>query len=126
MTTSIKTNVKTITRNSVSIPAEAAATTLELASDVSDIALNTVRGVILTTKRLGNLFAMFVTGMFNSELDEQQAKKLYKETTLETVFTKIEEASLKAGQNLVKVLDEDDELKNTADKQKVNDHRSTS
>ncbi len=126
MTTSIKTNVKTITRNSVSIPAEAAATTLELASDVSDIALNTVRGVIPTTKRLGNIFGMFVTGMFNSELDEQQAKKLYKETTLETVFTKIEEASLKAGQNLVKVLDEDDELKNTDDKQKVNDHRSAS
>jgi hypothetical protein len=126
MSKSIKTNVKTVSRNSLSIPVEAAATTLELASDISDLALNTVRGAIPTTKRLGNIFGMFVTGMFNSELDEQQAKKLYKETTLETVFTKIEEASLKAGQNLVKVLDEDDEPKNTADKQKVNDHRSTS
>jgi len=126
MSKSIKSNVKTITRNSVSIPTEAVATTLELASDVSDIALDTVRGAIPTTKRLGSILGMFVTEMFNSELDEQQAKKLYKETTLETVFTKIEEASLKAGQNLVKVWDEDDELKNTDDKQKVNDHRSTS
>ncbi len=102
MTTSIKTNVKTITRNSVSIPAEAAATTLELASDVSDIALNTVRGVIATTKRLGNIFGMFFTGMLNSDLDEQEAKKLYDETTLGSVFTKIEKASLKAGQDLLK------------------------
>jgi hypothetical protein len=126
MTKSIRTNVKTITRNSVSIPTEAAATALELAGDVSDLALSTVRGAIPTTKRFGSILGMFVTGMFNSELDEQEAKKLYKETTLETVFTKIEEASLKAGQNLVKVWDEDDEPKNTADKQKVNDHRSTS
>ena len=58
---------------------------------------------------------MFVTGMFNSELDEQEAKKLYKETTLETVFTKIEEASLKAGQDLVKAWD--DESITNSDKQ---------
>jgi uncharacterized protein YqgV (UPF0045/DUF77 family) len=44
MSKSIKSNVKTVSRNSVSIPMEAAATTLELASDISDIALNTVRG----------------------------------------------------------------------------------
>ncbi len=48
-----------------------------------------------------------MTGMFNSELDEQEAKKLYNETTLETVFTKIEEASLKAGQDLVKNWDDE-------------------
>jgi hypothetical protein len=126
MSKSIKTNVKNITRNSVSIPAEAAATNLEVASDISDLALSTVRGAIPTTKRLGSIVGMFVTGMFNSELDEQEAKKLYKETTLERVFTKIEEASLKAGQDLVRVWGEDDEPKNTADKQKVNDHRRTS
>jgi hypothetical protein len=107
MTKSIKQNVKTVTRNSVSIPVEAAATTLELASDVSDLALNTVRGAIPTTKRLGSIVGMFVTGMFNSDLDEQEAKKLYKETTLETVFAKIEEASLKAGQDLVKAWDDE-------------------
>ena len=107
MTKSIMTNVKTVTRNSVSIPVEAAATTLEVASDVSSLALGTVRGAIPTTKRLGSIVGMFVTGMFNSELDEQEAKKLYKETTLETVFTKIEEASLKAGQDLVKALDDE-------------------
>jgi hypothetical protein len=111
----IKQNVKTITRNSVSIPVEAAATTLEVASDVSDLALGTVRGAIPTTKRLGSIVGMFVTGMFNSELDEQEAKKLYKETTLETVFTKIEEASLKAGQDLVKAWD--DESITKSDKQ---------
>ena len=99
MTNSIKSNVKTVTRNSVSIPMEAAATTLEVASDVSDLALSTVRGAIPTTKRLGSIVGMFVTGMFNSEMEEQEVKKLYKETTLETVFAKIEEASLKAGQD---------------------------
>jgi hypothetical protein len=126
MSKSIKSNVKTVSRNSVSIPMEAAATTLELASDISDLALNTVRGAVPTTKRLGNIFGMFFTGMLNSDLDEQEAKKLYDETTLGSVFTKIEKASLKAGQDLLKGWDEVDEPKNTDDKQKVNDHRSTS
>ena len=117
MTTSIKTNVKTITRNSVSIPTEAVATTLELASDVSDIALNTVRGAIPTTKRLGNIVGMFVTGMFNSDLDEQEAKKLYQQTTMETVFSRIEQASLKAGQNLVSGWDEIEDSKSAPEKQ---------
>jgi hypothetical protein len=111
MSKSIKSNVKTVSRNSVSIPMEAAATTLELASDISDLALNTVRGAIPTTKRLGSIFGMFVTGMLNSDLDEQEAKKLYDETTLGSVFTKIEKASLKAGQDLLKGWDEVDESK---------------
>jgi hypothetical protein len=111
MTTSIKTNLKTITRNSVSIPTEAVATTLELASDVSDIALSTVRGAIPTTKRLGNIFGMFLTGMLNSDLDEDEAKKLYDETTFATVFTKIEQASLKAGQDLLKGWNESEDSK---------------
>jgi hypothetical protein len=112
---SIAKDSKTIVRNSVALPLTAAATTLEVASDVSDLALSTVRGAIPTTKRLGSIVGMFVTGMFNSELDEQEAKKLYKETTLETVFTKIEEASLKAGQDLVKAWD--DESITKSDKQ---------
>jgi len=61
------------------------------------------------------------SGMFNSEMEEQEAKKLYKETTLETVFTKIEEASLKAGQDLVKAWDEDEETITTSEKKEVND-----
>jgi uncharacterized protein YrrD len=112
---SIAKDSKTIARNSVALPLTAAATTLEVASDVSGIALGTVRGAIPTTKRLGSIVGMFVTGMFNSDLDEQEAKKLYKETTLETVFTKIEEASLKAGQDLVKAWD--DESITKSDKQ---------
>ncbi len=111
MSKSIKTNVKTVSRNSLSIPVEAAATTLELASDISDLALNTVRGAVPTTKRLGNIFGMFFTGMLNSDLDEQEAKKLYDETTLGSVFTKIEQASLKAGQDLVSGWNEVDESK---------------
>ena len=111
MSKSIKSNVKTVTRNSVSIPMEASATTLELASDISDLALNTVRGAVPTTKRLGNIFGMFLTGMLNSDLDEQEAKKLYDETTLGSVFTKIEKASLKAGQDLLKGWDEADDSK---------------
>ena len=120
MSKSMKSNVKTVTRNSVSIPIEAAATTLEVASDVSDLALSTVRGAIPTTKRLGNIVGMFVTGMFHSDMDEQEAKKMYRETSLETMFAKIEEASLKAGQDLVKAWDEEDQT--TASEQKeVND-----
>ena len=117
MTTSIKTNVKTITRNSVSIPTEAVATTLEVASDISDLALSTVRGAIPTTKRLGNIVGMFVTGMFNSDLDEQEAKKLYQQTTMETVFSRIEQASLKAGQDFVSGWDEIEDSKSTPEKQ---------
>ena len=117
MTTSIKTNVKTITRNSVSIPTEAAATTLEVASDISDLALSTVRGAIPTTKRLGNIVGMFVTGMFNSDLDEQEAKKLYQQTTMETVFSRIEQASLKAGQNLVSGWEKIEDSKSAPEKQ---------
>ena len=117
MTKSIMTNVKTVTRNSVSIPVEAAATTLEVASDVSNLALGTVRGAVPTTKRLGSIVGMFVTGMFNSELNEQEAKKLYQETTLESVFARIEKASLKAGQEMVNMWDEAEDTKTTSDKQ---------
>jgi len=112
---SIAKDSKTIVRNTVALPLTAAATTLAVASDVSDLALGAVRGAIPTTKRLGSIVGMFVTGMFNSEMEEQEAKKLYKETTLETVFTKIEEASLKAGQDLVKAWD--DESITKSDKQ---------
>jgi hypothetical protein len=115
MSKSIKTNVKTVTRNSVSIPMEAAATTLELASDVSDLALNTVRGAIPTTKRLGNILGMFMTGVCNSDLDEQEAKKLYQETTLESMFARFEQASLKAGQDLMSGWNEADDSKNKAE-----------
>jgi hypothetical protein len=117
MTTSIKTNVKTITRNSVSIPMEAVATTLEVASDVSDLALSTVRSAIPTTKRFGSILGMFVTGMFNSELDENEAKKLYDETTLENVFARIEKASLKAGQEMANMWNEAEDTKTTSEKQ---------
>jgi hypothetical protein len=112
---SIAKDSKTIVRNTVALPLTAAATTLEVASDVSDLALSTVRGAIPTTKRLGSIVGMFVTGMFNSELDEREAKKLYNETSLETVFAKIEEASLKAGQDLVRAWD--DESITKSDKQ---------
>ena len=112
---SIAKDSKTIVRNTVALPLTAAATTLEVASDVSDLALGTVRGAIPTTKRLGSIVGMFVTGMFNSDLDEQEAKKIYNETTFETVLTKIEVASLKAGQNLVKAWD--DESITKSDKQ---------
>jgi len=106
MTNSIKTNVKAITRNSVAIPVEAAATTLELASDVSGLALSTVRGALPTTKRLGNIVGLFVTGMLNSEMDEEEAKRIYDEITLDDIFAKIENASLRAGQDLMKGWDE--------------------
>ena len=112
---SIAKDSKTIVRNTVALPLTAAATTLEVASDVSNLALGTVRGAIPTTKRLGSIVGMFVTGMFNSDLDEQEAKKIYNETTLETVFAKIEEASLKAGQDLVNAWD--DESITKSDKQ---------
>ena len=112
---SIAKDTKTIVRNTVALPLTAAATTLEVASDVSNLALGTVRGAIPTTKRLGSIVGMFVAGMFNAELDEQEAKKLYNETSLETVFAKIEEASLKAGQDLVKAWD--DESITKSDKQ---------
>jgi len=114
---SIAKDSKTIARNSIAIPLTAAATTLEVASDVSDLALSTVRGAIPTTKRLGNILGMFVTGMFNSELVEQEAKKLYQETTLESVFARIEKASLKAGQEMVNMWDEAEDTKTTSDKQ---------
>ena len=112
---SIAKDSKTIVRNTVALPLTAAATTLEVASDVSNLALGTVRGAIPTTKRLGSIVGMFVTGMFNSEMDEQEVRKLYKETTLETVFAKIEAASLRTGQNLVKAWD--DESITKSDKQ---------
>jgi hypothetical protein len=117
MATSIKTNVKTITRNSVSISTEAAATTLEVVSDISDLALSTVRSAIPTTKRLGSIVGLFVTGMFNSELDEQEAKRLNQETTLESVFSRIEQSSLKAGQEMVNMWDEAEDIKTTSEKQ---------
>jgi hypothetical protein len=104
---SIKRDSKTIVKNSVAIPTSAAATVLEVASDVSSIGLDIVRNTVPATKRVGNIIGLFVTGMFNSDLEEKEVQKLYEDTTVRSVFARMEAASLKAGQNLVKGWDDD-------------------
>ena len=113
---SIVKDSKTIVRNTVALPLTAAATTLEVASDISDLALGTVRGAIPTTKRLGSIVGMFVTGMFNSEMAERDAKKLFSEASIDTVLTRIEAASLRAGQDLVNAFNENEESITTTEK----------
>ncbi len=104
----IKHNVKTITRNSIAVPVETVATTVQVASDLSDMVHTTIREAIPTTKRIGNIAGMFLAGMCNADVDEQEAGKRYKETTFESVMTSLERASLKAGQDLMKAFDDID------------------
>ncbi len=108
MQNSIKANLKNVTRQSVSIPVEAAAVALEVTSDAADLVMGTVRGALPTTKRLGNIVGMFVTGMLNSEISEESAKEIYAKTSLDSIFGAIEESALKAGQDIMSGWDEDE------------------
>lgn len=113
MKTSIKSNTKTIARNSVHVPLELAATTLEVGADLTDLTMSAVRGAVPTAKQLGNIVGMFTTGLFTADMTEEEAVKLYKETTLADVMAKIEAASLKAGQDTANMWNDDDDTDNS-------------
>ena len=113
MTNTIKSNIKTIARNSVHVPVEVAATTLEVAADLTTLSMRAVSGAVPTAKQLGTIVGMFTTGLFTSDMTEEAATKLYKETTLADVMLKIEAAALKAGQDAARLLDEDDDTDST-------------
>lgn len=113
MKNSIKSNIKSVARNSVAIPVETAAVTLEVVSDAGELALDAIRGALPTAKQLGTMVGMFTTGLFTSDMTEEAAIKLYKETSLADVMAKIEAASLKAGQDTAKLFDDDDDTGNT-------------
>jgi nucleotide-binding universal stress UspA family protein len=109
----IKSNIKTIGRNSVHVPLEVAATTLEVAADATDLSMRAVKGLVPTARQLGTMVGMFTTGLFTSDMTEEAAVKLYNETSIADVMAKIEAASLKAGQDCAKLFDEDDDTVDT-------------
>lgn len=115
MSKSIKTNVKKIVKNSVAIPAEAAATTLEVAADATSLATDAVRGTVPFAKQVSNTVGGFVYGLFNSNIEPVVAEKMYKNLNLDQIMTAIEQGAVKAGQDFAKSWDEDDKPV-TADK----------
>jgi len=100
MNNSIKTNLKSITKNTVSIPVEAAALSIELAADAANLSMATLRGTVPATKQVGTIFGKFITGMLNSDKSIEEVETIFKETTLSTVMNNVEKAAIKAGQDM--------------------------
>jgi len=103
-----KSNIKTIARNTVSIPAELGATGVEVVADATTLLSGAVRGAIPTAKLLANIVGKFATGMAMSDAKPEQVVEIYNNTTLSDVLNMIDMGAVKAGQSAIKLLDEDD------------------
>ena len=115
----VKRNVKTIVKNTAEIPTDVAATALEVAANATTLATGVVRNAVPATKQLGNIFGKFIYGMVNFDLDAEAAEKKYDETSLADMIKSIEVSSVKAGQDFIKVWDDDEDTKPKADKREV-------
>ncbi|MCG7869712.1 MAG: hypothetical protein JAY74_25495 [Candidatus Thiodiazotropha taylori] len=113
----VKHNVKTIVRNTAAIPTEVGATALEVAADTTSLVTGVVRNAVPATKRVGNILGKFVYGMFNTDMKPEVAERKYDETSLADLVKSMEAASVRAGQDLVKAWENEEETKASPDKQ---------
>ena len=111
MTKSIGTNLKTITKQSVNLPLELTAASVELLAEVATLG----SAFITTAKDVGKATGTFVLGVFNSELTDEQLKAKASTLTFASIRASIVAVAGKAGQGLVKAWD--DETTSNSDKQ---------
>jgi hypothetical protein len=115
MTKSIGNNLKTITKQSVNLPLELTAASVELLADEATLGSSCIKEVIPTAKDLGKATGTFVLGVFNSELTDEQLKAKASTLTWASIRASIVAGAGKAGQGLVKAWD--DETTSDSDKQ---------
>jgi hypothetical protein len=108
MSKSISTNLKTITKQSVNLPLELTAASVELLADVATLGSSCIKEVIPTAKDLGKATGTFVLGVFNSELSEEELKAKASTLTWASIRASVVAGAGKAGQGLVTVWNEDE------------------
>ena len=116
MSKSISTNLKTIVKQSTNLPLELTAASVELLADVATLGSTCIKEVIPTAKDVGKVTGTFMVGMFNSDLTDEQLKAKASTLTFASIRASIVAGAGKAGQGLVKALNED-ETTSDSDKQ---------
>jgi hypothetical protein len=108
MSKSISTNLKTITKQSVNLPLELTAASVELLADVATLGSSCIKEVIPTAKDLGKATGTFVLGVFNSELSEEELKAKASTLSFASIRASVVAGAGKAGQSLVTAWNEDE------------------
>ncbi len=104
MSTSIGSNIKTIARQSINIPLQLTAVTVEVVSDAADLTSGAIGGIMPTTKSLLKSTGHFVIGAVNSELSEAELLKKTEAMTVNQILSDMETGSGKAGQSTTKAI----------------------
>ena len=115
MSKSISTNLKTIVKQSTNLPLELTAASVELLADVGTLGGAFITEVVPTTKDVGRATGIFVLGVFNSELTDDELKAKASTLTWASIRASMVAGAGKAGQGLVKAWD--DETTSDSDKQ---------
>jgi hypothetical protein len=115
MTKSISTNLKTIVKQSTKLPLELTAASVELLADVGTLGSAFITEVVPTTKGVGRATGIFVLGVFNSELTDDELKAKASTLTWASIRASVVAGAGKAGQGLVKAWD--DEAPSNSDKE---------
>ena len=108
MTKSISTNLKTITKQGVNLPLELTAASVELLADVATLSSTFITEVVPTAKDVGRATGIFVLGVFNSELTDDQLQAKASTLSFASIRASVVAGAGKAGQGLVKAWDEDE------------------
>jgi hypothetical protein len=119
MSKSISTNLKTITKQSVNLPLELTAASVELLADVATLGSSCIKEVIPTAKDVGKATGTFVLGVFNSELSEDELKAKASTLTWASIRASVVAGAGKAGQGLVKAWDDETTSNSDKDGQKA-------
>jgi hypothetical protein len=114
MSKSITTNLKTIVKQSTNLPLELTAASVELLADVATLGSAFITEVVPTTKDVGRATGIFVLGVFNSELTDDQLKAKASTLSFASIRASMVAGAGKAGQGLVKAWD--DEATSDSDK----------
>jgi hypothetical protein len=114
MSKSITTNLKTIVKQSTNLPLELTAASVELLADVATLGSAFITEVVPTPKDVGRATGIFVLGVFNSELTDDQLKAKASTLSFASIRASMVAGAGKAGQGLVKAWD--DEATSDSDK----------
>ena len=119
MSKSISTNLKTIVKQSTNLPLELTAASVELLADASTLCSAFITEVVPTAKDVGRATGIFVLGVFNSELTDDQLKAKAATLSFASIRASIVAGAGKAGQCLVKAWDDEGPSDSDKDGQKA-------
>ena len=114
MSKSITTNLKTIVKQSTNLPLQLTAASVELIADEATLGSSCIKEVIPTAKDVRRATGIFVLGVLNSELTDDQLKAKAATLSFASIRASIVAGAGKAGQGLVKAWD--DEVPSGSDK----------